>query len=79
MKSGNLDTGGHLLEQAALRLLSRGAAHLILACTEVALALAHVQSNLLALSYDSNKALARACVQHWQQAHAGKARSIGLA
>lgn len=79
VKSGNLDTGGRLLEQAALQLLSRGAAHLILACTEVALALAHVQSNLLALSYDSNKALARACVRHWQQAHAGKARSLGLA
>jgi aspartate racemase len=65
VKRGELEQGGRLLEAAARRLLDRGATQLLLACTEVPIALASIGSPLLAISVDTNRALARACVDYW--------------
>lgn len=65
VKRNALEEGGRLLEEAAEHLLDRGATHLLLACTEVPVALAAIGSPLLDLSVDTNRALARACVAYW--------------
>ncbi|MGG4605215.1 aspartate/glutamate racemase family protein [Paenalcaligenes sp. Me131] len=65
IKRHALDEGAALIEAAAQALVDRGAQHLILACTEVALALSHVHSPLLHHSTDPNQALAEAVVQRW--------------
>ena len=67
VKRGAIETGGQLLESAAEALLARGARRLILACTEVPLALEHIKSRHLPISIDTNRALARACVDYWQE------------
>ncbi|RMX04891.1 aspartate/glutamate racemase family protein [Corticibacter populi] len=66
IKRNALDEGSALLEKAAAALAARGARHLILACTEVPLALAHRQSPLLGLSVDPNQALAWSVLRHWE-------------
>lgn len=68
VKSGNLRAGGDLLEQAGRHLVERGAQRLLLACTEVPVALDHIRSSLLPVSIDCNRALALACVKYWHQA-----------
>jgi aspartate racemase len=65
VKRGQLREGGTLLEQAAQRLVDRGAQHLVLACTEVAPALEAIASPLLATAVDATRALAAACVRRW--------------
>lgn len=65
VKRNALAEGGALLAQACGRLRARGAGRLVLACTEVPVALAHVHSPLLADAIDCNRALARACVDYW--------------
>ena len=67
VKSGDLEAGGRLLEACAEALLARGATRLVLACTEVPLALEHIGSAHLHLCIDTNRALAAACVNYWQQ------------
>ncbi|MFP1725395.1 aspartate/glutamate racemase family protein [Lonsdalea quercina] len=67
VKRGELVEGGVLLEQLAERLADRGATRLILACTEVAPALAAVNSRWQTRSIDTTQALAQACVELWQQ------------
>ncbi len=67
IKENRLRLGGELLEEAAGRLLARGASRLVLACTEVPVGLAHIGSGLLALSIDPTQALAEACVAYWQE------------
>jgi aspartate racemase len=67
VKRGEVDAGGRLLEAAAEALLARGATRLVLACTEVPVALERVASRHLPLCVDTNRALARACVDYWQQ------------
>ena len=67
VKRGDVEAGGRLLEAAAQALVVRGARRLVLACTEVPLALERIGSPLLSLSIDTNRALARACVAYWQQ------------
>lgn len=67
VKRGEIDAGGRLLEAAAEALLARGATRLVLACTEVPVALERVASRHLPLCVDTNRALARACVDYWQQ------------
>jgi len=47
-------------------LIARGADTLLLACTEVALGLEHLSSALLPRVVDTNRALAKTCVQYWQ-------------
>ena len=68
VKRGDVEAGGRLLEAAAQALIDRGAGRLVLACTEVPLALERIGSHLLPLCIDTNRALARACVEYWQQA-----------
>lgn len=65
VKQGRLREAGELLEPAVRALLDRGAAAVILACTETPLALDAVASPLRARCVDSNLALARACVARW--------------
>lgn len=71
VKAGDLARGGHLLQQAARQLVEQGAEALVMACTEVPPALAHVDSPLLPHTIDATRALARACVRWWrdQAAH----------
>jgi aspartate racemase len=66
IKRGELDRGGRLLEEAAQRLLDRGATRLVLACTEMPLGLQHVRSPLLGRSVDATRSLARGCVRYWR-------------
>lgn len=69
VKRNQLQLGGELLHELGSQLLQRGASRLILACTEVPLALAAVQSPLQAISIDPAQALAQAVVHYGQQAH----------
>lgn len=66
IKRNALDEGSELLERAAQALVERGAQCLLLACTEVPVALAHRQSVLLAIGVDPGQALAQAVVARWQ-------------
>lgn len=68
VKGGDVEAGGRLLEAVGDALLERGATHLILGCTEVPLAFERVRSPLLAVGIDTNRALAKACIDYWQVA-----------
>jgi aspartate racemase len=68
VKRGDVEAGGRLFDALAEALLARGAQRLVLACTEVPIALSRIASRHLAISIDTNRALARACVAYWQQA-----------
>lgn len=72
VKRGEFAAGATLLEQAAQRLVARGAQRLVLACTEVPLAFERIGSALLPISIDSNRALALACVRYWDEARRGR-------
>ena len=67
VKHGKIDEGGRLLEAAGQRLLARGATRLVLACTEIATGLERIDSPLLALSVDTNEALAHTCLAYWRE------------
>ena len=67
VKGGDVEAGGRLLEAVGEVLCQRGATHLILGCTEVPLAFERIRSPLLAVSIDTNRALAKACIDYWQQ------------
>ena len=69
VKSGHAAQGGQMIEQAVQTLLNRGAATVVLACTETPLALDAVQSPLRTQCVDSTGALARACVAWWLANH----------
>lgn len=62
VKAGNPQRGGALLSQAGEWLISEGADVLLLACTEIPVALQAVRSPLLGRSIDATRALAQACV-----------------
>jgi aspartate racemase len=66
VKEGKCSQAGAMLAPAVQALLDRGAAAVILACTETPLALDAMGSTLRAWCVDSNRALARACVQAWR-------------
>lgn len=66
VKAGRVAEGGQLIEQAVRHLMSRGAAAVILACTETPLALDAIQSGMRAHCIDSTGALARRCVTWWR-------------
>jgi aspartate racemase len=68
IKAAQLQHGGRLLEQSAQRLIDQGATRLVLACTEVPVGLAHINSGLLAISIDPTQALADACIAYWNDA-----------
>ena len=65
VKEGRAAQAGDLLAPAVQALLDRGAAAIILACTETPVALDAVGSPLRSRCVDSNRALARACVARW--------------
>ncbi len=69
VKQNDLIRGGRLLALSGQRLLDRGAARLVLACTEVPIALRHIDSPLLGISIDATQALATACVHYWLNAN----------
>jgi aspartate racemase len=69
VKSNRLDEGRRLLSKAAHRLLDRGADRLLLACTEIPIALADVTLPVPVI--DPTLALARACVQWARAGHGG--------
>jgi aspartate racemase len=58
--------GGRLLEPVVAELLQRGAACVVLACTEVPVALDAIASPLRVRCVDSTAALARTCVRLWR-------------
>lgn len=66
VKRGENALGGQLLQELATALIDRGAEKLVLACTEIPLALEAVNSSLLASSIDPAYALAQHCVTLWQ-------------
>jgi aspartate racemase len=65
VKEGRNREAGALLAPAVQALLDRGAAAVVLACTETPVALDAVASPLRAHCVDSSRALARACVAGW--------------
>jgi len=65
VKRGATEEGGRLLEPVIAAELERGAAAVVLACTELPIALDAIASPLRARCIDSTDALARACVRHW--------------
>ena len=67
VKAGRATEGGRLIEQAVAHLMARGAAAVILACTETPVALDAIASPLRAYCIDSTGALARRCVAWWSQ------------
>jgi len=67
VKAGRLGEGGRGFQEAATRLAARGAAAVILACTEVPPALAAVGLPPGIRCVDATEALARACVAQWEQ------------
>lgn len=66
VKRGALVEGGALLARQADALFERGAQKLVLACTEVPVALAAVNTPFHHLTYDPAQALAERCSQLWQ-------------
>jgi aspartate racemase len=67
VKVSRAEAAGRLLEPIVEALFQRGAAAVILACTEIPMALDAVASPLRARCVDTNRALARACVRLWEQ------------
>ena len=67
VKQGDAAEGGRQLAPVVEQLLGNGAKAVILACTEVPLALDAIDSPLRARCVDSTAALARACVAFWRE------------
>lgn len=67
VKAGEVQAGGRMLHEVVQAFLDDGAAAVLLACTEVPLALDAIDSPLRARCVDSTAALARACVAYWQR------------
>jgi aspartate racemase len=65
VKGGAARDGGRLLEPVIAAQLDRGAAAVVLACTELPIALDAIESPLRARCIDSTDALARTCVRVW--------------
>lgn len=65
VKRGATQEAGQLLEPVIAAALDRGAARVVLACTELPIALDAIASPLRARCIDSTDALARACVRHF--------------
>lgn len=66
VKRGKLEEAGELLSLQALALLARGAQQLVLACTEVPVALRAVDAPFLSLTHDPAQSLAERCSRLWQ-------------
>ena len=66
VKAGQIAQGGLLIEQAVNALIRQGASAVILACTEIPLALDAIQSPCRSRCVDTTAALARHCVAWWE-------------
>jgi aspartate racemase len=66
VKSNALDAAHALAVRAARNLRAAGAQAVILACTEIPLALEHQGSDIAAFCVDPTRALAQECVRWWQ-------------
>ena len=66
IKRGAVSEGGYLLDALADALVARGAARLLLACTEVPVGLERIASPLLSVCIDPTLALAHACIAHYR-------------
>jgi aspartate racemase len=66
VKGGATREGGRLLEPVIAGQLDRGALAVVLACTELPIALDAIESSLRVHCIDSTDALARACVRVWK-------------
>ncbi len=62
VKSGDIAIGGQLLEEAVKDALDNGVERVILGCTEIPFALAHINSAYLPYTIDATRALSKACV-----------------
>lgn len=67
VKAGRLHVGGEAFVRAARALCARGAAAVILACTEVPPAIAAVGAPADVVCIDATEALAAACVARWRE------------
>lgn len=65
VKRNQLQQGGQVLAELGQALLDQGAERLVLACTEVPVALAAIQSPLLQVSVDPAEALVQAVIRDW--------------
>lgn len=65
VKAGAPQEAGRMLEPVVSALLGQGSAAVVLACTELPIALDAIESPLRARCIDSTDALARACVRRW--------------
>lgn len=75
VKRNAVDAAGPLFEPVVAALLERGAAVVILACTEVPIALDAIASPLRERCIDSNAALARMCLRWWRAHSAASGQS----
>jgi aspartate racemase len=73
VKQGRMQEAAALMEAAAQCLVQRGAGQLLLACTEVPLALAQADPALRARMIDPAQALAQACARYWRGSRAFQA------
>ncbi len=67
VKRNELAPAHSLAVRAASNLHRQGAKIIILACTEIPLALEHAPADIRGICVDATRALARACVAWWQQ------------
>jgi aspartate racemase len=65
VKAGNVDEAAIILRREAEVLIARDCSQVAMACTEIPLALATVESGLRARLLDPTEALARACVKSY--------------
>jgi aspartate racemase len=63
VKAGNIQKAATILRREAETLVARGCSQVVMACTEIPLALATIESGLRAKLLDPSEALARACVK----------------
>ena len=75
VKEARLREAGALFARALVDLHARGAERVILACTEVPVGLAAVDSDPGTIAVDATDSLARACVAWWRTATNGSARA----
>ena len=73
VKGNSAAAGGRLLEPVVADLLGRGAACVVLACTELPVALDAIASPLRDHCVDSTAALARTCVRVWRERESASA------
>jgi aspartate racemase len=68
VKAGRIAQSGPLALEVLQGLSRRGATHIVLACTELPIALAGMEASLPAVCIDTTLALAKATVAHWRTA-----------